>query len=188
MISHPEKDIHVTDRTPSSGSSDGAHNIGGAGDRYEALLDVLEHEKTQAARDRALEEAERQMRKQQSGPYWPVGVLLIITAWLWLFPPAFLRLDAPEPQPVAQEEAALRFTMYIQAQRIKAFRLESGRLPEDLEEAGQPLPGMRYTVLHQALYQLTGATDRVTLTYRSDLPLQEFVGSGADVIDEDDLP
>ena len=173
----------------SSGSSGRAHNISGGGaDRYEALLEVLEHEKTQAAKARALEEAERQMSKKQGGPYWPVGVLLIITAWLWLFPPAFLRLDPPEPQPVAQEEAALRFTMYIQAQRIKAFRQEHNRLPENLEEAGPPLPGMRYTVLHSELYQLTGATDRVTLTYRSDLPLQEFVGSGADVIDESELP
>ena len=173
----------MTKRTPESGSP-GGHDISGSGDRYEALLDVLEHEKTQAARSKALEEAERQKRKRQRTPYWPVAVLLVITAWLWIFPPAFLRLDPPPPQPIEQEEAALRFTMYVQAQRIKAFREESGRLPGSLEEAGQPLPDMRYTVLQPDLYQLTGSTDRVTLTYRSDLPLEEFVGSGADVLDE----
>ncbi len=178
----------MTKEPPSSDSSDRSHHIAGGGDRYETLLEVLEHEKTQAARSRALEEAERQRARERRPPYWPVVVLALITAWIWLFPPASLRLDPPEPQPVAQEEAALRFTMYVQAQRIKAFRMEHGRLPERLEEAGPPLPGMRYTVLHADLYQLTGETDRVTLTYRSDLPLQEFVGSGADVIDENDLP
>jgi hypothetical protein len=97
-------------------------------------------------------------------------------------------MDPPPPQPLAQEEAALRFTMYVQAQRIKAYQEEHGQLPGTLDEAGPPLPGMRYTVLHPDLYQLTGQTDRLTLTYRSDLPLQEFVGSGADVINEDALP
>jgi hypothetical protein len=178
----------VTNEPPNSESSGRSHHISGAGDRYEALLEVLEHEKSQAARSRALEEAERQRAKERRPPYWPVAVLLVLTVWIWIFPPAFLRMEAPQPQPVAEEEAALRFTMYVQAQRIKAFRLENGRLPETLGEAGPPLPGMRYTVLHTDLYQLTGETDRVTLTYRSDLPLQEFVGSGADVIDETELP
>lgn len=173
----------MTKRTPESGSS-GGHNISGSGDRYEALLEVLEHEKTQAARSKALEEADRQKRKRQRTPYWPVAVLLVITAWLWIFPPAFLRMEPPPPQPIEQEEAALRFTMYVQAQRIKAFRQANDRLPETLEEAGEPLPDMRYTRLQPDLYQLTGSTDRVTLTYRSDLPLDEFVGSGADVLDE----
>ena len=177
----------MSDRTPSEGSSGGGHNISGSGDRYEALLEVLEHEKTQAARSRALEEAERQRQKQRRAPYWPVAVLLVIAAWLWLFPPAFLRLDPPPPQPIAQEEAALRFTMYVQAQRIRAFREEAGRLPETLEEAGPPLPGMSYIVLQSDLYQLTGSTERLTLTYRSDLPLDDFLGSGADVIDEAEL-
>ena len=177
----------MSNRTPSEGSSGGGHHISGSGDRYEALLEVLEHEKTQAARSRELEEAERRRQKQRRVPYWPVAVLLVITVWLWLFPPGFLRLDPPPPQPIAQEEAALRFTMYVQAQRIKAFRQEQGRLPETLEEAGPPLPGMSYIVLQNDLYQLTGSTERLTLTYRSDLPLDDFLGSGADVIDEAEL-
>ncbi|MGK7312022.1 MAG: hypothetical protein ACN0LA_07245 [Candidatus Longimicrobiales bacterium M2_2A_002] len=171
----------MTKRTPESSSSSG-HDISGGGDRYETLLEVLEHEKTQAARSSALEAAERQKRAGRRTPYWPVAVLLAITAWLWIFPPAFLRLDPPPPQPVGQEEAVLRFTVYVQAQRIKAFRQANGRLPETLEEVGEPLPDVRYTVLQPGLYQLTGSTGRVTVTYRSDLPLEEFVGSGADVL------
>jgi hypothetical protein len=43
---------------------------------------------------------------------------------------------------------------------------------------------MEYVKLTDALYQLTGKTERVVLTYRSDLPLREFVGSGAEVLDD----
>ena len=171
----------MKDQNPPSGD---AHDISGAGDRYEALLDVLEHQRTQKEQDEAREVAERRRRQdERRRPYWLVGVLLLITAWLWLFPPSSLRVDPPEPQPIQQEEEALRFAMYVQAQRIRAFRADNGRLPDRLEEAGPPLPGMRYTVLADGLYQLTGETDRLTLTYQSDLPLEEFLGTGEDVVD-----
>lgn len=160
------------------------HDISESGDRYEALVDVLEHQKSQEARSREYEERERRRRQERRRqPYWLVGVLLAITAWLWLFPPSFLRTDPPPPQPIEEEEAALRFVMYVQAQRIKAYRQETGAYPERLEEAGPPLPSMTYARLGRDLYQLTGSTDRLTLTYSSDLPLEDFIGSGADAID-----
>lgn len=162
------------------------HDISGSGDRYEALVQVLEHQKSQSERDRALEleRLRRNRERRRARPYWLLGVLLALTAWLWLLPPSFLRIDPPPPQPLEQEEAALRFAMYVQAQRIAAHRLETGEYPARLEDAGPPLPGMQYTRLAAELYQLTAETDRLKLTYRSDLPLQDFVGSGADVVDE----
>lgn len=89
---------------------------------------------------------------------------------------------------MAEEEASLRFAMYLQAQRIKAFQQGAGRLPRELAEAGQPLPGMSYRPLSAGTYELEGATDRVRLTYRSDTPLREFLGTGADVLDESVIP
>lgn len=162
-----------------------AHHISGAGDRYEALKEVLEHQSAQAARDRDREARElRRQQEEEGAPYWLVAVLLMMMAWLWLLPPSFLRVDPPLPQSIEQEEAALRFAMYVQAQRIKEYREETGRYPTRLEEAGPPLPAMRYDLLTDDLYQLSGVTDRMRLTYQSDLPLREFVGSGAEVIDE----
>ena len=150
-------------------------------------MEVLEHQAEQERQGRELEEREREQKPSSRVPYWLVGVLVLITAWLWLAPPSFLEAEPPPPPPVAEEEASLRFAMYLQAQRIRAFVEEEGRLPQTLEEAGPPLPGMTYVRLSEQLYQLTGATDRVRLTYRSDLPLDEFVGSGADVVDETEL-
>ena len=163
----------MTHGTPSSGDS---HDVTDSGDRYEALLEVLETQKAQAARDRARESARGTGRR--SGPVLLVGVLLAIAAWLWLFPPAALRVEPPPPQPIAEAETVLRHVMYLQARRIEAFRNETGRYPDALEEVGPPLPGMQYTRLQEGLYQLTGSTDRLTLTYRSDLPLDDF-GSSA---------
>jgi hypothetical protein len=157
-------------------------NITGGGDRYEALLEVLQRRAHQEARDRALEAQERVRRSERATPYWLIVVLALISAWLWLMPPSFLRVEASPPPPVAEEETTLRWVIYLQVQRIKAYEAEKERLPDRLEEAGQPLPGMRYVKLAPTLYQLTGATDRVVLTYRSDLPLVAFVGSGADVV------
>lgn len=169
------------DHTPRSRD---AHDISEAGDRYEALAEVLEHQDSQAARNREFEERERRRRQERDGqPYWLVVALLLITAWLWLFPPSFLRTDPPPLQPIEEEDAALRFVMYVQAQRIKAYRLEHGEYPDRLEDAGPPLPSMSYARLSQDLYQLTGSTERLTLTYVSDLPLEDFVGPGADAID-----
>lgn len=178
---HPVTDDHTSRRRDT-------HDISESGDRYEALVDVLEHQKSQAARDREYEERQRQRRRERNTtPFWLVGILVLITAWLWLFPPSFLRMDPPPPQPIAEEEAALRFVMYVQAQRIRAYRMETGQYPDRLEDAGPPLPSMTYDRLSTDLYQLTGSTDRLTLTYMSDLPLDDFVRSGADAIEGGDL-
>lgn len=165
-----------------------APNLTGGADRYETLLEVLEQQSAQARADREREARERERRRRRRVPSWLLVALLVGTAWVWLFPPSFLRVEAPTPQPVAEEEAALRFAIYVQAQRIELYRREAGRLPETLEEAGPPLEGMSYLRLSRDLYQLTGSTARVTLTYRSDLPLDAFVGSGADVVDEERIP
>lgn len=162
------------------------HDVSGSGDRYETLVELLEQESRQAAADRERElqlEQLRLRRDRSSTPYWVAASLLLITAWLWLWPPAILRLDPPPPQPIEREESALRFAIYLQAQRLKSYRQEEGEYPLRLEEAGPPLPAMRYLRLAPQLYQLSAGTDRIILTYRSDLPLSEFVGSGAQVLD-----
>ena len=165
----------MTTDTPSSGDS---HDVSDRGERYEALLEVLEHQKAQQERDRAREAALRAPHRR--GTTWLTGALLAVAVWLWLFPPAPLRIEPPPPQPVAEEEASLRFIMSVQARRLEAFRQVNGRYPSSLEEPGPPLPRMRYARLHDDLYQLTGTGDRLTLTYRSDLPLDDFAARAPD--------
>lgn len=161
------------------GSPRDPDNITGGGSRYEALLEVLEQQQRQAKEDRARAERSRRSPERRI-PIWLVVGLGLVAAWLWLIPPPFLRVEEPPPRSGAQEEAALRFAVYVQAQRIEEFRNRSGRLPESLEEVGPPMPGMHYVRLSDGLYQLTGTSDRSRLTYRSDLSLSDFARSGAD--------
>lgn len=176
---HDDLDSHPLRMTDPDPSTRNAHDVSGSADRYETLVEVLEHEASKSALDRRREEAERRRRQKRTGPYWAVAALAVLALWLWVFPPAFLRVQPPPPQPVVAQESALRIAMYAQAQRIRAFREETGRLPDRLEETGPPLPGMTYRRLAPGLFQLTGETRDVRLTYRSDLPLDEFLASGA---------
>lgn len=148
------------------------HGVHGGGDRYEALLDVLEQQADLARR------GDPSGRGSGRGARMLVIALAVITAWVWILPPRWLVPVPPPAQTVAEEDAALRFAVYVQAQRIRAYQLERGFLPESLDEAGDPLPGLRYMVLGPGLYELTASTDRQRLTYRSDEPLREWVGPG----------
>lgn len=159
--------------------------VEGGADRYEALLQVLEQQAERAGDD------DREARYGHAPDRWKIAVLVALLAlsiWLWVLPPAWLIPPPPAPRPVAEEEAALRFGMYLQAQRIRAFELREGVLPVTLDEAGEPLPGMSYTLVAPGIYELTGRTERVRLTYRSDTPLREWVGPGADVLNERLIP
>lgn len=165
------------------GSRRRAAPVHGGGDRYEALLEVLEQQADRAQRE----------EKTQRGSGLPAGsivllVLVLLTAWVWIIPPAWLVSPPPAPVPVQEEEAALRFGMYLQAQRIRAFELAHGALPESLAEAGPSLPGMRYVIVEDGIYELSGSTDRVRLTYRSSDPLREWVGSGSELMAPAALP
>jgi len=150
------------------------HDVTGSAGRYDLLQEVLERQQAQQKQDEERESARLVSSGGRRAPLWLLPLLVAIAAWLWLVPPTVLRVDAAPAQPIEEEEAALRFVMHAQALRIEEFRQQTGRFPGSLAEAGPPLPGVHYTRLQDELYQLTGSTDRLTLTYRSDLPLEEF--------------
>jgi len=106
-----------------------------------------------------------------------------ISAWLWIWTPSVFRVPTPGPAPAAQEEATLRLVMYLQSQKIEQYRLETGRVPENLEDAGPVFRGMEYIRLTDRDYRILGRTSRVILSYSSAEPMDEFVGEGADILD-----
>lgn len=155
------------------------HDVTGSGGRYDILREVLERQQAQEMEDEERESVQRASSGGRRAPLWLLPLLAATAAWLWVSPPSVLRVDAAAPQAIEEEEAALRFVIRAQALRIEEFRRQTGHFPVSLDEAGPPLPGLRYTRLQDDLYQLTGSTDRLTLTYRSDLPLEDFAPTGA---------
>jgi hypothetical protein len=100
---------------------------------------------------------------------------LAITLYLTLNPPNWIQ-PPPAPAPTgAEREASDRFAIYLQAQRIEQYRNITGRLPSTMEEAGEPMPGIRYEVLGDGVYALTSSRDQA-IRYSSRDSLGTFLG------------
>ena len=95
------------------------------------------------------------------------GVLGLVALAAWTLPLPVFQPDIPFPLPPAEEEGALRIATYIQAQQVEAFRLSSGRLPDQLRETGEALPGITYEKLDARTYTLNGATERTSIRWIS---------------------
>ena len=98
-------------------------------------------------------------------------------------PPFILQVTAAAPPPLEVEEATLRLVMYFQTQKIEQYRLDTGRVPTELEDAGPVFPGMEYIRLTNRDYRILGRTSRVVLSYSSAEPMDLFVGPGAEILD-----
>ncbi len=145
------------------------------GERARALAAVL---RDQAERVEQAREADERRRRRKRVRRVAAVVLWIAAAWIWLLPPSWTRVQAPEPPPLAEEAAALRLRVYLQIQAIEAYRHEHGHLPDVLPAAGPPFPGVAYERRDSHAYTLSGRSPRVLIRYRSEEPPSTF-GRGA---------
>lgn len=147
--------------------------------RARALAEVLRDQAERAEASRQAEErrarSDRLRRRVLMGTWAAV-------AWIWLITPSWLRVEPPPPPTVAAEAQSLRLNVFLQSQAIEAYRLERGRLPYILQEAGPPFRGMEYRRFDSRSYEIQGRSDRVILRYHSDQPPMEFVGPAAGVL------
>lgn len=104
------------------------------------------------------------------------ALLTAVAMWLWILPPAFLSPSPPPALTQERAEAALRVGMALQAERILEHRIRARRLPDFLREVGDTLPGIRYTRLDAGTFSLEGSSGGLTLVYRSDQSLDDFLG------------
>lgn len=121
-------------------------------------------------------------RRTPAGTRMAAAVLVLVAGWLWLLPPGWAQPDLPPPVPAELQEAGLRLGMYLQAQQIESFRRRRGRLPDVLEETGEPLPRMHYRRLDARVYRLHGVAPSVALTYVSTDTLSVFVSDAQHVV------
>ena len=151
-------------------------------DERDAALAAVIREQTEKAE---VEAHARRIRIRRQGVGLRHLALILATAisvWIWIWPPGFVRIAPPGPPPVAEEEATLRLVMYFQAQKIEQYLLDTGSVPNALNDAGPAFRGMEYVRLTNSDYRILGRTGRVTLSYSSVEPLDTFVGSGATVL------
>ena len=109
-------------------------------------------------------------------------VLVAVGAWVGLARPSWIFERGAPAEPVSMQEASLRLAMAMQFQRIERFRSQSGRLPTTIDEAGPPMPGVRYQARHPDGFTLTGTNGVVTLTLQSTESVSAFVGNSYELI------
>jgi hypothetical protein len=147
--------------------------------RARALAEVL---RDQAARAEAALDAEERRDQRARVRRGVLAGIWVVVAWVWLATPSWLRVEPPPKPTVATEAQSLRLNVFLQSQAIEAYRLQRGRLPFALQEAGPPFRGMEYRRFDSRSYEVQGRSNRVILRYHSDQPAMEFVGSAADLV------
>jgi hypothetical protein len=108
--------------------------------------------------------------------------LWLVIAYVWVGSPSWLSIEPPPEPTFSQEAQALRLAMFFQSQAIEAYRLERGRLPYVLQEAGPPFPGMEYRRKDSRSYELLGTSDRLRLDYQSEQDPLDWVGAAASLV------
>lgn len=112
-------------------------------------------------------------------PVWyaVLVLLVVLNGWVWIERPAWLVGERPSVQSPEERERALRFHMYVQGQKIEAFRRAEGRLPASIEEAGTPVPGTRYQPSGLRSWEILGEEGTLRLLLRSSQPADDFLGA-----------
>ena len=109
-------------------------------------------------------------------------VLSLLALYVWIAVPSWVVPDPPPPVPAEREEAGLRMAVYLQAQQVRLFREERGRLPDVLEEAGEPMPGVRYERIDARTFRIRAFGERGSVVYVSTDSLADFAGGAGRVL------
>lgn len=107
-------------------------------------------------------------------------VLYLVALYVWFAAPSWLAPSPPPPVPPERVDAGLRMAVYLQAEQIRVFRDDRGRLPDALDETGEALPGIRYDRIDARTYRLRGIAG--TLAYESTDSLDTFVRDAARIV------
>jgi len=129
------------------------------------IAEIVRRDTEQAARPPP--EAQRRPRGKRMllilGP-----LFVVLSAWN-----VVRALDEPVVFTVQQEEADARFTIYLVAQELAAYRDTAGTLPANLEALGLEDDYLQYARADDG-YRLTFELDEIYLTYRSGEDLAPF--------------
>jgi hypothetical protein len=152
--------------------------LGAGREHHDALLEVMQQHAD------ATRKSQRLPGPEERGRGRVVVLILLVLAFVALLwqGDSWLGPKPPPAETPRQVENALRLGMYLQAERIKAYRIHTGQLPDKLDDAGPPVPGIRYHKLDDGTYEINGRNGPVTLTYRSDQPAVRLIGDAINQI------
>ncbi len=147
-------------------------------------LELLESALQDAVKDRTQSEAEarnaRRGRERRRNPAFAWATVLVggaLLAYLWTARPAWVFVTAEAPTMTAEEEeSTLRFALYLERNRIDAFRQREGRLPASLDEAGPVEAGVDY-LREGNSFALEGRRGALQLRLSAAMDSDSFLGN-----------
>jgi hypothetical protein len=132
------------------------------------VADILKKDAAEAA-ERASQRRQPPRRRQPRR--WLVvlvPVFVALTAW------NVIRLTrSPEVATPGEEAASARFSVYLVAQEVEAYRRANGALPSSLEDINADIEGITFQPADTG-YTLSASVDGETITYRSGADLTPF--------------
>ena len=152
-------------------------------ERAEALRDVMAH----------AVEVEKVTRRS-SGPPGDSGarrvvalafamLLLGFTIYTYLARPEFIWGPNVTAVSDVRRDANLRFTMFLLARRIEAYRAASHAYPADLlAVTSAPPAGVTYVRVSDNVFELKATEGNREVTFRSDEPTDRFLGQTPSVV------
>lgn len=108
----------------------------------------------------------RQERDRRSRSVFGL-MILILSAWVWLLPPAWLVPDAPPAASTGRAVEELQLALYLQSQVLAGYHENVGRLPRELSDAGEVVPGLRYIRTSPAEFILAGLAGSEEVSFHS---------------------
>lgn len=126
-----------------------------------------------AKKQREQAEEARQARLQQSRPLVVtiLVVLCVVTAAL----PTFLD-ERADRLPAERIDDGTRLSVFLASERIRGFQRRTGRLPDNLREAGVDSLGLSYWRSTDSVFELSSDYGASRVRYHSTTPGSEFLG------------
>jgi len=148
----------------------------------DAVKAVMQH----AAERQTAAQAKAPPRRQPAKWLLPLGINLgVLALYLLIAPPPFVTLNPIEPPDLARQEESLRLAIYLQSQRIEAYRQRTGSLPVNLSDLQSSVPpGVEYRLQDGGRYLLMAMLGDSTIVYDSTQSAADFVGTAAAALRE----
>jgi hypothetical protein len=108
--------------------------------------------------------------------------LLALCVYSVVVRPEWLWGPKAGPLPPVQQDANIRFSMFLLAQRIEAFKSARNQYPASLQELGESLPGVTYAKVNDNVFELRATEAGKPVVFRSDQPARAFLGNSFNVI------